>query len=156
MPGKRIGALLMRRGLLTAEQVDAILTEQKHAHQPFGKLAHEMFGVPEREIWDAWAQQVGHLCPRVDLAVEPNDAHVLGLITSDEASRIRALPLRFEYGELVCATTVIDLPEAAATLQQRTRAPIRFVIAERMQLDRYVAQRYAAREAEVRPAACSA
>jgi len=156
MLGKRIGMILTQRGFLDADQVDAVLDRQKQLHQPFGKLAHEMFGVPEIEIWHAWADQIGHLCQRVDLAVEPNDSYVLGLITEAEAVQMRALPLRFEFGELVCATTVIDLPEAMVMLQQRTSAPIRFVIAERLQLDRFIEQRYAARRAATQPAARSA
>ncbi len=156
MPGKRIGRILVSRGLLDPEQVDAILAAQRRRHQPFGKLAHELFGVSEVEVWHAWAQQVGPLCQRVDLAVEPNDAHVLDLITADEARRMHLLPLRFEFGELICASTVIDLPEAMTVLQKRTAAPIHFVLAERKQLDRYIDLRYAARFAETNPASRSA
>jgi len=155
-PGKRIGMILVQRGLLTPDHVDRILEIQKREHQPFGRIAHERFGVPEIEIWHAWARQVGHLCQRADLAVEPNDTHVLDLVTHEEARRMRMLPLRFEYGELVCATTVVDLPEAMAMLELRTKSPIRFVIAERTQLDHYIEQRYAARRAETQPAQRSA
>ena len=142
MSDKRLGRLLVQRGVLQEDQVAAILDEQAHRHKPFGKLAHEMYQVDERDIWSAWAEQVGYFCQHIDLATEPNDPAVLELIDAREAWGCHMLPLRIELGELLVATTITDLPEAMALLQQRVETPVRFVIPERRQLERYIIERY--------------
>jgi MshEN domain len=142
MIDKRLGMVLVNRGILTPDQVDRILAHQRSDPRPFGKLANELFNIPERDIWRAWADQEGHFCPRVDLACEPNDASVLNIITADEAVEHLLLPLRVEATQLVCATTSVDLPEAAILLRDRTQFAPRFVIVEQAQLLQYIHRRY--------------
>jgi len=142
MADKRIGQLLVERGVMSAEQVRQVLELQRKVRKPFGKLAVDLFGVAESEIWFAWAEQVGQFCPKVDLACEPNDAAVLKLLTPREAWLNHALPLRVDHGELRVATTITDLPEAAVLLRQRTDQPLGFVIADRRQLEQFIVKRY--------------
>lgn len=142
MSDKQIGMLLVQRGVLTHEQVDRILDLQQQQHKPFGKLARELFHVDDLEIWSAWAEQVGYFCQHVDLACEPNDPAVLELVLPREAWALHILPLRHELGELVVATTITDLPEAMALLNQRLDKPIRFVVPDRRQLEQYIIRRY--------------
>ena len=142
MSDKRIGMILVQRGVLKQEQADAILRRQAQAHKPFGKLAYQMYNVDERDVWSAWAEQVGHFCQRVDLACEENDPGVLDVVSPEEAWMLHVLPLRREMGELVAATTITDLPEAMALLQRRLDAPPRFVIPERRQLEQFIIGRY--------------
>lgn len=142
MTTKRIGTLLIERGVLDEAQVQRILEAQEVRHQPFGKVAHELFGVEEQAIWEAWAEQVGPMCLPVDLQHEPVDPEVLAIVTVEEAWRLRMLPLRYEAGKLVVATTVTDLPEAAALLNGRVEAPVRFVIPERRELEQRIVAAY--------------
>lgn len=144
MSDRKIGMLLVQRGVLSESQVQLILERQKQLHKPFGKIAHEQFGVDERDVWAAWAQQVGFFCQHVDLACEPNDPATLDVIDAQHAWQHHALPLRYESGELVVATTITDLPEAM-TLLQRTLghgSPVRFVIPDRRQLEQFIIKRY--------------
>lgn len=143
MADRLIGTILVQRGVMTDEQVEAVVAEQKRQRKPFGKIASEMFGVPEREVHRAWAAQTGRFCQHVDLACEPNDLNLIHMLTEAEAWAVRALPLRVETGELVVATTVIDLPEAMAMLREKVRWPIRFVLADRKQLEHFLGHRYA-------------
>lgn len=142
MSDKKIGRILVQRGVLREEQAQAILRAQQSEHKPFGKLAWRMYHVDERDIWSAWAEQVGHFCQHVDLACEPNDPAVLDLIEADQAWSLHILPLRIDLGELVVATTITDLPEAMALLDSRTDRTIRFVIPDRRQLERYIIERF--------------
>jgi hypothetical protein len=144
MSDRKIGMLLAQRGVLSHEEVDAILERQRAVRQPFGKIACEQFGIAEQDVWSAWAEQVGYFCQRVDLACEPNDESVLDLVTAHEAWSGHLLPLRRDSGELVAATTITDLPQAMGLLQQRLGAgqPVRFVIPERRQLEQFIIRRY--------------
>lgn len=142
MSDRLIGMILVQRGVLREEQAQAILRRQQEAHQPFGKLAYQMYNVDERDVWAAWAEQVGHFCQHVDLACEQNDPAVIELVSAQQAWKLHILPLRYELGELVVATTIIDLPEAMATLQETVGKPVRFVIPDRRQLEQYIIKRY--------------
>jgi hypothetical protein len=144
MADRLIGAILVERGVMKQKQVDAVLQEQQRQRKPFGKLANHMFGIPEREVHKAWAAQTGRFCDHVDLACEPSDENLIHLLTAREAWLIRALPLRVEQGELIVASTVVDLPEAMGLLRQKVRWPIRFVVADRKQLEYFLLHRYAA------------
>jgi len=152
MSDKLIGHILVQRGVLRDEQAQAILRQQENTRQPFGKLACRMYNVDERDIWSAWAEQVGHFCQHVDLACEPNDSSVLDVIDSADAWSLHILPLRYELGELVVATTITDLPEAMALLQSKQVGTIRFVIPERRQLERFIVERYEIVSVEARSA----
>jgi len=142
MADRLIGGILVQRGVMTEQQVQAVVAEQTRQRKPFGKLAHAMFGIAEAEVHRAWAAQTGRFCQHVDLPGEPSDLNLVHLLTESEAWAVRALPLRVETGELIVATTVIDLPEAMALLRQKVRWPIRFVLADRKQLEHYLLQRY--------------
>jgi len=144
MSDRRIGMLLVKRGVIDRDTVEKILERQHYLRQPFGKIAHEQFGVDEREVWSAWAEQVGYHCQRVDLACEPNDALALDLVSAERAWEHHLLPLRFEIGELVAATTITDLPDAMTLLQLELGlgSPVRFVIPDRRQLEQFIIRRY--------------
>jgi hypothetical protein len=142
MSDRLIGTILVQRGVLRQEQASAILRRQEELHQPFGKLAYQMYNVDERDVWSAWAEQVGHFCQHVDLACEQNDPQVIDLISAQQAWSTHMLPLRQEMGELVVATTITDLPEAMTILQKQVEQPIRFVIPDRRQLEQYIIERY--------------
>lgn len=143
MSDRKIGKILVQRGVLNGDEVEVILDVQQREHKPFGKIAYEQFGVDEREVWGAWAEQVGYFCQRVDLACEPNDPAVLDLVSAHQAWSYHALPLRYEDGELVVASTITDLPEAKTLMEQRLDGkPVRFVIPERRQLEQFIIRRY--------------
>ncbi len=142
MSDHRIGMLLVHRGAMSVAQVNQVLNHQQQVDQPFGKLARDMFGIDERDIASAWAEQVGYICQHVDLACEPNDPGLLDLVTAADAWSAHVLPLRYEKHLLVAATTVTDLPNALRKLLPHLDHDPRFVIAERRQLERYIIERY--------------
>jgi hypothetical protein len=142
MSHKRIGRLLIEQGVLDEAQVIEILAEQRRQPRPFGKLAYQLFGVAEEAIWEAWLEQVGPCCQPADLDVEPADDAVLALVSAEEAWRLHVLPMRYQGGELIAATTVTDLPEAAALLADRLDHTPHFLVPERRQLERAIIDRY--------------
>ncbi len=138
MAHKSIGKLLIERGVLSIDQVRQVLTEQEGTHAPFGKIATETFGVDEQDIWQAWGEQMAHHCPRVDLVVEPRQTGVLNLLKPETAWHHQLLPLRREEEQLVCATTGENLPKAIHYAREELDTSVRFVLAERQQLEQYL------------------
>ena len=101
----RLGQLLVKSGVLTGPQVDAILTEQERGGEPFGLLAERLYGVDPRNIEDAWAEQYAGLTRTVNPEVEVFDEKAYELVTRRQAWQFRILPLRFKGRELIIVTT---------------------------------------------------
>jgi len=130
----RLGELLVKQGLLTSEQCDTVLEQQRLAARPFGLLAEEMHGVAPKAVEDAWAQQFAEHAEWVDpLETKPgNDA--LSLIESRQAWQFGVIPIRLEDGELVIATTVDRLPRALRFAGWRVPIQCRFNLCNENQL----------------------
>lgn len=142
MPVKRIGTLLVERGVLTQDQIEQVIARQSQTGRPFGKLAVEMFDVDEAEVWRAWANHIQDRCPRVDVACEPKDPAARQVLAADYAWTHRILPLRFERGRLICATTATDLPNAMAFIQPQRDDVVHFVLTDRHQLEHFIMRGY--------------
>lgn len=108
----RLGQVLIESGVLTAEQVEAVLDAQRQSHRPFGALAEEMFDIPPEAVEDAWAMQYEEIAESVNPADETIDHEILALINRRQAWQFRMLPLRREGGEIRVATTRAHLLRA--------------------------------------------
>ncbi|MCK4874092.1 MAG: hypothetical protein KAS72_15320 [Phycisphaerales bacterium] len=139
----RLGELLIQQGVLTRDQVDAILQHQQEAGRPFGDLAERMFGISPESIEQAWAKQYSQLTPTVDLASESFEPQAKKLVNRRQAWQFRILPIRFDGSELVIATTVEHLPRALNFVSRRMRVPCSFVIVDAEALGRSLCDHYA-------------
>lgn len=108
----RIGEILIRRALLTDEQVRRILEAQKVRHRPFGELAESLFGVNPTNVEEAWVEQYTALTRRIDILDEPVDQRALALVDRRQAWQFRVLPIRFDGAEVMVATSVENLTRA--------------------------------------------
>ncbi|RMH23472.1 MAG: hypothetical protein D6693_11485 [Planctomycetota bacterium] len=108
----RLGQVLVESGVLTEDQVEAILRAQEASRRPFGALAEEMFHVPPEAVEQAWARQYEQIAEAVNPADESLDDDVLALVDRRQAWQFRLMPLRREGGELRVATTRAHLPRA--------------------------------------------
>lgn len=140
--GVRIGELLVEAGVLSREQVDEILAEQKRIGRPFGDLAERMFSVEPQAIERAWIEQYIALGTEVDLDTQHVDIEVLRLLNRRQAWQFRLLPLHREHEEMVVATTRHDLPRAVNFAWRKLNDPVFFVIAKRPQLERFLMEHY--------------
>ena len=67
MPGIQIGQLLIEQDVLSAKQVDHILSVQRVSHRPFGDLAERLYGISPQAVEDAWVQQYMRIAGTIDL-----------------------------------------------------------------------------------------
>ena len=130
----RLGDVLVRMGILSEAQRDEVLGLQASSGRPFGALAEELFGVSPKAIERAWASQYAGMVGKVDLVSERADAAVRDLLERRQAWQFQLLPMRFEGGDLVMATTEAGLPRAMRFVAWAIGVPASFVIAEEQDL----------------------
>ena len=140
--GVRIGELLVRQGVLTPEQVEQIVAEQKRSARPFGDLAERMFDVSPDAVEQAWVDQYVGLSDVVDLEKQRVDIRVLKSINRRQAWQFRMLPLRREDDEMVAATCADHLKRAVNFAWRRLDEPIYFLIATRPQLEDFLMEHF--------------
>jgi type IV pilus assembly protein PilB len=100
-PGDRLGDLLIREGLITKDQLDKALQEQKSNGQRLGYNLVKMGFVQETEITKMLARQ--YRMPAVDLARFEVDPKIVKLIPADVALKHLVLPLKREGRTLTVA-----------------------------------------------------
>ncbi|MGD9689443.1 MAG: hypothetical protein AB7K52_07450 [Phycisphaerales bacterium] len=126
----RIGELLVKRGVLTPDQRDRVLLEQRVRHRPFGVLAEHLFGLDARVLNSAWAEQFEADTKKIDPRREPIDHDALRQLTRRQAWQFKLFPMRFESEELLLCTTREHLPRALNFAYRHIGPACAFVLAE--------------------------
>jgi type IV pilus assembly protein PilB len=99
----RLGDLLVREGLITRDQLDHGLVEQKNTGMRLGYCLVKLGFVQELEITKALARQ--YKMPAVDLSRFEVDPKIIKLVPSDVAVRHMVLPLKREGRTLTVAVS---------------------------------------------------
>lgn len=97
----RLGDLLIKVGLLTPEQLDQALKEQKRTGERLGKILARLGLVSEKDILEVLEFQLG--IPKVVLADYRLDPEVVKLIPEGLARRYLAVPVRKDGNRLLVA-----------------------------------------------------
>ena len=139
-PEKRLGELLLERGLLTPEQLDAALDEQKRERRPLGQVLLGRGWVDEKAL--AAALSVHFRVPLMDFTRTRVDKDALALIPESYAREHTILPIRLNGEELEVVT--VDPGDLAlfAELKVLTRKRIKPVLAVRSEIEQAIAQSY--------------
>ncbi|MDP7069773.1 MAG: hypothetical protein QF561_00295 [Phycisphaerales bacterium] len=130
----RLGHLLVRKGLLESDQVDRVLREQDRTGEPFGAMCERLFGVDPKDVEQAWADQYASLTQTILLRDEPLDAIALARLSRRQAWQFGALPMRWDGGELMVATTPDLLVRAHRFVSRTIESPVFFVMTSREDL----------------------
>ncbi len=108
----RLGEVLVEQGMLTQQQVEAILLQQKMTRRPFGVIAESLCNISMEAIEDAWACQYAQNTRTIDPFSEIPRSDAKELITTRQAWQFRCLPMSLEGDTLVIATTPKHLRRA--------------------------------------------
>jgi type IV pilus assembly protein PilB len=137
---KRLGELLLENGLLTPEQLDAALDEQKRARRPLGQVLLSKGLVDEKAL--AAVLSVHFRVPQVDFTRARVEKEALALIPESYAREHTILPIRVEKDELEVAT--LDPGDLAlfAELKVLTRKRIKPLLGVRSEIERAITQSY--------------
>lgn len=99
---EQLGTLLVRRGLITPEVLDAAVAEQQRNGRPLGRVLIDRGAISEADLVRALAEQVG--LEFVDLAERSVDPSVATVVPESLARRYQALPIGWrDDGKLMVA-----------------------------------------------------
>ena len=93
LSGKRTGEVLVEMGVLTKEQVDQAIAEQRETHQRIGDIALSKGWVTKAKLMEALGTRLG--VKYLDLAVTRVDPVTADLISEKDARRYAAIPVSF-------------------------------------------------------------
>ena len=126
----RIGNILVDRGILTTDQVKAVLNVQHRTGQPFGLICEELYDVDPSQIEAAWAAQYAELTRTIDPRLMAPGSDVLATMTRRQAWQFNALPIQWDGAELILATTPEALPRALRFATNVLGVPAYFVMCD--------------------------
>ena len=137
---KRLGELLLENGLLTPEQLDVALEEQKRQRRPLGQVLLSQGLVDEKAL--AGVLSLHFNVPQVDFARARVEKDALALIPESYAREHTILPIRVDKDELEVAT--VDPGDLAlfAELKVLTRKRIKPVLGVRSEVEQAITQSY--------------
>jgi len=138
----RIGDVLVKQGVLTEDDRDAVLEEQRQTGEPFGVIAERLFEISPHGIELAWAEQYACIADEVDPRGERIDSNALETIDRRQAWQFRVLPLHFDGQELVLCTTQENLPRALRFVGWRIGRQAYLVVSDARALGEALANHY--------------
>ena len=126
---KRLGDLLVEAGLLTANQVNEALEQQKKSGKRLGRIVIAKGWVSDQDVMQLLSEQLN--VPYVRLRSRIYDPDVIKLLERDIARRLKVLPLFKVRGVMFLATSN---PQAMPTLdevEERVGCSVRPILASR-------------------------
>ena len=138
----RIGELLVRQGVLSEKQVQEVLKEQARRTEPFGAICERIFGVLPEVVEEAWVEQYTELTGDLVPDFESVDPSVLDIVTRRQAWQFRFVPIRWDDGALVLATTRDHLQKALRFATNSIPFPVYFLVADPEALARGLERHY--------------
>ena len=114
---KRIGDLLIEKGILTQDQLDIALTEQKKCKEQLGKIIVTLGFATEAVVRDVLGEALGH--DSVDLGKVVVDTEVLQLVGKDIARRFQIMPLSIDQQKNLLTVAISDTFNVVAIDQLR-------------------------------------
>lgn len=137
---KRLGDLLVEEGIVTEQQVELALAEQKASGRKLGATLIDLGFLTEKQMLSFLSQQLD--IPLIDLSRMNVDIDAVQLLPEVHARRLRALVIARHHDSLrVAMSDPADLFAQESLLSQLPQYAIEFVIAPEQQLvdgfDRY-------------------
>ena len=142
MQRQRMGELLRNLVPLSTHDVDEILSEQRASQLRFGETAISMGLCRPEHVWRAWCGQNSDQIEHVDLDEVGIDAQATHLVEKETALRFGVIPIRVAGTTLIVATSQLCFEEATVGLPQMLKLNLKFVLAEREQIQRALAVYY--------------
>ena len=140
----RIGDVLVAKGVVSEDQVRIALTEQKHRHEPLGRILVRFGFATEGVIRDVLAGVLGY--DSVDLSKVLIDSDVVQRVPRDVARRYRVLALTCDASPRRVTVATADPFNVVAMDQVRAlfgpEVEIRAVLAGEVEIDKAIEQFY--------------
>jgi type IV pilus assembly protein PilB len=140
-PWPALGALLLRDGALSVEQLEQALVENRSSGKRLGEFLVDSGLVTATQVSRVLAEQ--HELPFVDLNHEPVDLGAAGLLPESLARRYGAIPIRFlDDGTILVAVADPTDVVASDDLRIALGAPVRVSVASPAAIEKAIARIY--------------
>jgi type IV pilus assembly protein PilB len=137
---KRLGDLLLENGLITEEQLEEALFEQKKSGLPLGTLLTQKGIISEQQLIEAIEFQLG--VPHVNLENFVIEKEIIDLVPEELARRYKVIPLKKRGNRLTLAMADPLDYFAIDDIRMTVGMPIDPVIATRSSLDQAIEKYY--------------
>lgn len=127
-----LGQTLLSRGVVSQDQLNIALTEQRKFKQPLGKILVQLGFVTEATIRDTLSESLGQVS--IDLSNTIIDAAALALVPKDVARRFHVLPVALDREQNKLLLAVSD-PSNVVAIDQ-----IRALIREDIRIEQVLAR----------------
>jgi type IV pilus assembly protein PilB len=125
----QLGTLLLERGLVTEEQLETALEEQRQSRKSLGRVLIDAGIVSEGDLVSTLAARIGlEFVDLLDYSIDPS---AVGLISDSLARRFQAVPVGWEENRLVVAMADPSNVVAIDDIRTITGAEVRTVVATR-------------------------
>ncbi len=138
----RLGDVLVKQGVITPEQRDAIVAQQATTQRPFGWLAERMFDVDPVDVESAWAYQYESVAKTLNPMKQKVDPEALRLISRRQAWQFSVIPIKFNADEVVVCTTRDNLPRALRFVNWSVNQPCSIALTDEERLSDALSKYY--------------
>ena len=115
--GQPLGQSLLSKGIISRDQLNIALTEQRRAKAPLGKILVSLGFVTEATIRDTLSESLGQVS--IDLSSTIIDSNALTFIPKDVARRFQVLPVDYDTVTKTLLIAVADPSNVVASDQIR-------------------------------------
>jgi len=135
-----LGQLLIRRGLISDDQLAGALSEQESTREYLGEILVRRGLLTEAQLTEALAEQLEIPCAR--LTNRPLDPSVLEMIPASLARRLRFVPLSRDDGRLQLAMANPFDSQSLDELRTLLNCEIQPMLAGRQEIDEAIQRLY--------------
>ncbi|MBL8510011.1 MAG: Flp pilus assembly complex ATPase component TadA [Betaproteobacteria bacterium] len=120
-----LGQMLQERGIISSDQLNIALTEQRKFKSPLGKILVQLGFVTEATIRDTLSESLGQVA--IDLSNTVIDHNALAMVPKEIARRYQVLPVDYDQqsGKLLLAvadpSNVVALDQIRALIKEEVR-----------------------------------
>ncbi len=104
---RRLGEILVDKGVTTPDQIDIALTEQKKSKEHLGRILVRLGFATEAIIRDVIGGVIGQ--ESVDLNRAVADSEAVSMIPKEMARRLRVLPINFDSSQKQLTVAMVDI-----------------------------------------------
>ncbi|HVV37530.1 MAG TPA: hypothetical protein VHC63_13050, partial [Acidimicrobiales bacterium] len=140
--GSAIANLLVQRGLISTEQLEAAKERQGTSGKALSDVLVEMGAIAERDVVAAVGEQLG--VPFADLRREAPDAEVVSLLKEATARELLVIPLHRGEDNTVIVAAADPSPETANKLRTAMKTAVTLHIAPSSDIERAINNAYRA------------
>jgi len=140
-PGLHVGEIFLRAGLITQEQLDEALAEQKrHKHRRIGDILIAKGAIDEEQMLACLAEQLR--IQFVDLSTMEPEPDALMELSAPLARELHVVPLKLQGHVLQVVTSDPNDLDVITKLQFHTGRRIQLVLARKDQIEEKIRQYY--------------